>query len=92
MCPTALLLSGYAGLEAHPACSMDTGDKVAEREADHSPQCAGVKSEWSYASTSPYVFMACKRNSFTFVSCETHCDMGSICRYPYLTNMPYSAV
>jgi len=32
--------------------------KRPEREADHSPTNAIIKNAWSYASTSPYIFMA----------------------------------
>jgi hypothetical protein len=57
MFQTALLLSPSAGLEAHP------GTKWPGRETDQTPQYAGVKSDCSCTSTSPYVFMACKGTS-----------------------------
>jgi hypothetical protein len=49
--PPSLLSNGYWG--------PFPGDKVAKREADHSPPTsAEVKKMWVYTSIPPYVFMA----------------------------------
>jgi len=55
---------GHSPIQTLPG-AVSPGVKLSRHEAHHSaPFSADVKSEWSYATTSLYAFVACKATSF----------------------------